>query len=98
MNYKSLLDLILYRLFTAEYTNTNNTILEIGNKLYNLLTNEETDKLCKFYMNAVDDNYIKDNNLEVDINRNLEYPDITITENIINNFPTIQELKEILFN
>ena len=82
MNYRSYLDLIMYKFFTLiddVYINKNTKLIEVANKLYALLTVDEQANLVSYYINVT-------------------YPELTITKDIIDNFPNEVEIKQLLFN
>lgn len=70
---------------------------EIATKLYFLLTKEEQNALNKFYLNEHPEEFMSDLELEDEVNRDMFYPDINITQEIIDNFPTISQLQHMLF-
>lgn len=99
MNYKSYLDLIMFKFFTLVddvYLDKNTKLLETGNTLYTLLTVDEQASLVAYYLNQFSKVKLDEMQEEADIN--VTYPELNITQKIIDNFPSEIEVKQILFN
>lgn len=98
MNYRSLLDLIMYKFFTLTedvYIEKNTELLQIGNTLYTLLTMDEQAKLVTYYLNQFSKDKLDDMGEIADMY--VGYPELTITQAIIDNFPSELEVKRLLF-
>ena len=99
MNYRSYLDLIMYKFFTLiddVYIDKNTELLQIANKLYSLLTEDEQAGLVAYYLNQFSEDVL--NNMGETEDINVTYPELTITKDIIDNFPNEVEIKQLLFN
>ena len=99
MNYRSYLDLIMYKFFTLiddVYINKNTKLIEVANKLYALLTVDEQANLVSYYLNQFSEDTLNEMGEIADIN--ITYPELTITKDIIDNFPNEVEIKQLLFN
>lgn len=99
MNYRSYLDLIMYKFFTLIddiYIDKNTKLLEIGNKLYSLLTQDEQASLVSYYLNQFSKDMLNEMGETADIN--MTYPELTVTKDIVDNFPNEVEIKQLLFN
>ena len=99
MNYRSYLDLIMYKFFTLiddVYINKNTKLIEVANKLYALLTVDEQANLVAYYLNQFSKDKL--NGIQEIADINITYPELTITKDIIDNFPNEVEIKQLLFN
>ena len=99
MNYRSLLDLIMFKFFTITedvYIDKNIGLLVIGNKLYSLLTVNEQASLVAYYLNQFSKDILNEMGEIADINAT--YPELIITQQIVDNFPDELEVKQLLFS
>lgn len=77
-----------------DYINKNTKLLDIGNKLYSLLIEDEQASLVSYYLNQFSENMLNEMGETADINAT--YSELTITKAIVDNFPN--EVKQLLFN